>query len=201
MTRNIESSTRSSTVGETSSSRATGRASTHTPRPSTSAASQAPALESAESTPLAEAGQRTVETAGAVAKRATDTGISQVDRGREQAADTLSQVARSIRRASENLGEERQIAHDITDTVAEQTDRLAGYLRQTDARQMIRNVEDIARQQPLLFLGGAFVVGLLGARFIKVMTNGDTGSPQMRTSYRRPAGSDRMPVPMGATEV
>jgi hypothetical protein len=32
---------------------------------------------------------------------------------------------------------------------------------------MVRNVEDFARRQPALFIGGAFMLGLLGARFLK----------------------------------
>jgi hypothetical protein len=152
----------------------------------------------AQETPLGEAGKRTAETASDLAERATNTGIQQIDRGREQAADTLSQFASSMRRTATDMPEQPEIVQTVTDALSEQTDRFANYLRETDARQMIHNVEDIARRQPLLFLGGAFVAGMLGARFIKVMTDG--GGTQ-QSSSRRAIGSDRMPVPMGATEV
>ena len=151
-----------------------------------------------QETPLAAAGQRTAETATNLAQRVTDTGIDQVDRGREEAAKTLGQLATTMRRASGEIADEQPIARNVTETLAEQTDRFAGYLRQTDTRQIIRTVEDLARQQPILFLGGAFVLGLIGARFIKVMTDGDAAPSQ---SMARPIGSDRMPVPVGATEV
>jgi len=67
---------------------------------------------------------------------------------------------------------------NFADTAAEQADRLAAYLRETDARQMLNAVEDAARRQPLLFLGGAFVLGVAAARLLKA------GAPQrQRTGY------------------
>jgi len=67
---------------------------------------------------------------------------------------------------------------NFADTAAEQADRLAAYLRETDARQMLNAVEDAARRQPLLFLGGAFVLGVAAARLLKA------GGPQTRqTGY------------------
>ena len=76
---------------------------------------------------------------------------------------------------------------NVADTVAEQTERFANYLRETDAREMLRNVEDAARKQPLLFLGGAFVIGLATARFLKAAGGQDATGRRWRMTS--PAGT------------
>ena len=42
-----------------------------------------------------------------------------------------------------------------------------GYLRGKDFDRMVDDLEGFARRQPALFLGGAFMLGLLAARFLK----------------------------------
>ena len=116
--------------------------------------------------PLAEAGQQVGQTAGDLAGRAKEIGFTQADRGRELTAEGLTKLAETIRRAAGDV-EDQPMAANIASTVAEQTDRAATYLRQTDARQIVTNVEGLARKSPALFLGGAFVLGAIASRFIK----------------------------------
>lgn len=157
--------------------------------------------------PLADAGRRTAETASNLAERATSTGLQQVDRGREQTAEGLTKLADSMRRASGELADEQPMVHNVTQTIAEQTERVASYLRETDAREIVRNVEEMARRQPLAFLGGAFVLGLIGARVLKMAAGGQStgtdsnarlGSLQTGYGYEYP---DRTMAPAGATEI
>jgi hypothetical protein len=46
-------------------------------------------------------------------------------------------------------------------------DQVANYLRDKDARAMRTDLENLARRQPALVLGGALILGLMGARFLK----------------------------------
>lgn len=125
--------------------------------------------------PLAEAGQEATQSVGMLAERATGLGLQQADKAREQAATGLEQMTESIRRVSMDLeAEQPQIANVVT-TAADQAERIADYLRTTDARQIISTVEDVARRQPLLFLGGAFALGLAASRLLKA-AGGQTGS-------------------------
>lgn len=48
-----------------------------------------------------------------------------------------------------------------------QVERLARYLHDRDVRQVVSDVEDLARRSPGMFLGGAFVIGLAASRFLK----------------------------------
>ncbi len=82
------------------------------------------------------------------------------------------------------------MAANIATTVAEQTDRAATYLRQTDARQIVSNVEQMARKSPALFLAGAFVVGAIASRFIKA-AGGSDSSTSLQNSKVPGYGSNR----------
>ena len=117
--------------------------------------------------PLAEAGHEAGDTAARVGDRATGIGFAQADRIREQAADGLQQLATSVRRSSGDLESEQPAIANAVDTAADQAERIAAYLRQTDARELVGTIQDVARRQPLLFVGGAFLLGVAASRFVK----------------------------------
>lgn len=127
--------------------------------------------------PLAEAGHEATESVGMLAERATSIGFQQADRVKGQAADGILQVSESIRRASSDIETEQPAIANVVTTAADQGERLAEYLRTTDAREMLQTVEQVARRQPLLFLGGAFLLGLAASRFIKA-AGGDSAGGQ-----------------------
>lgn len=156
-----------------------------------------PATVSQPEHPLVEAGQHVTESAGHLAERAAGIGLQQADRGREIAAEGIDKVASTVRRVSTDMqADQPQIANAAL-TAADQAEKVAQYLRQTDARQMIANVEDVARRQPLIFLGGAFLLGVAASRFIKAAGGGqDSQAGQSAyksgyaTDYRSGAKSD-----------
>jgi hypothetical protein len=132
--------------------------------------------------PLVEVGQQAADSAGHLAGRAADIGLTQADRGRTMAADGLQNVANSIRRVSLDMSTDQPAIANVADAAAEQAERVATYLRQNDARQIVSNVEQVARRQPLLFLGGALVVGVALSRFIKAATSDETNAPAAQPS-------------------
>jgi hypothetical protein len=62
----------------------------------------------------------------------------------------------------------------LASSAALQAERSAQFLRESDARQIITKVEDAARRQPLVFLGGALLLGAIAARFLKAAGNADS---------------------------
>ena len=138
---------------------------------------------SEEPNALGEAAQQTGETATHLAQRATELGMEQADRGKDQAAEGIEQVAGSIRRVATDMQGEQPAIANAANTAAEQAERLASYLQQTDAREMLRTVEDVARRQPLLFLGGAFALGVVASRFIKAAGGGSGGTAASRRGH------------------
>jgi len=131
-----------------------------------------PATEGTDQHPFADSGQQASQTAGHLAERAAGLGLEQADHGRHLAADGIGTVARSIRRLSAEIAEDQPGIANAATTVADQAERTAQFLNETDAREMISKVEEAARRQPLIFLGGAFVLGVATARFFKAAGQG-----------------------------
>ena len=105
---------------------------------------------------------------GAVQQQA----VSRLDKQKEHAADELASVAGTVRQMGDQLkqpehGAVAQYAAHYGDVAADQLQQISGYLRQHDAKQLVSEVESFARREPVLFTGGAFVLGLIGARFLK----------------------------------
>ena len=136
-----------------------------------------------ETHPLAEAGQQATASASHLAERAADVGLKQADRGREMAAEGIDKVAQTVRRFSTDLQTDQPQIANAALTAADQADKVAQYLRQTDARQIIGNVEDVARRQPLIFLGGAFLLGVAASRFIKAAAGDRSAQAGQRSGY------------------
>jgi hypothetical protein len=106
-------------------------------------------------------GQQAKETAGRIADE-------QISKQRESATGVLEQVAGALQMTGEHLRSSQQeriarFAQQASDQVRQFSESIHG----AQPRDVIRRVEDLARREPALFLGGAFVLGLLGARFLK----------------------------------
>ena len=129
-----------------------------------------------EEHPLAEAGQEAGESIGRLAEKAGSMGFERADQARNMTADGLEKLADTVRRAGTDMESEQPVIANVTSVAAEQAERAATFLRENDARQLITNVEDVARRQPLLFVGGAFLLGMAASRFIKAAGGGDTGT-------------------------
>jgi len=52
-------------------------------------------------------------------------------------------------------------------TAANQIEKIADYFERKDLRAMMRDAESFARRNPAIFLGAAFGLGLVAARFLK----------------------------------
>jgi hypothetical protein len=153
-----------------------------------------------ETHPLAEAGQQATESIGHLASRAADVGLQQADRGRQQAANGIESVADSIRRITSDMQVEQPAIANAADTAAHQAERFATYLREHNAREIVGNVETFARRQPLLFLGGAFLLGTAVSRFVKAAAGGqglEQTTERSTAPYWHPVGQ---PPTSGAYE-
>ena len=101
-------------------------------------------------------------------QQARDRASSSLGESKGQFADQFGTVADALRRTTEHLrSEDQQRIAGITETVARQAEQVANYLRSKDAGAMRTDLESLARRQPALMLGGALILGLLGARFLK----------------------------------
>lgn len=107
-----------------------------------------------------------------------------LDEQKSKATTGLNNVADSIRKVGENLrdsDEQNSIAQTAArygDSLAQQIENLSGYLEDAKLKDLTRDIEGFARRQPALFVGGAFLVGVLAARFLK------TSAPDQNSSRR-----------------
>ncbi len=102
---------------------------------------------------------------------------SSVDSSKGRAADTLDSIAQALTQSGQQLRSDNLApASQYVDRAGEQLRRASDYLRNTNVDEMVRNTEDFARRQPALFVGGAFALGVLAARFIKASQAPSYGS-------------------------
>jgi hypothetical protein len=81
-------------------------------------------------------------------------------------ADTIRQVSSTLKETDEQTGI-TDTAAKYSDSLAQQVEQISKYFERNDVRAMIGDVEDFARRNPAVFIGGAFALGLLAARFLK----------------------------------
>lgn len=108
------------------------------------------------------------EKAEQAAERARRSATEQVGRQKERATKRLGRMSDALRSTSDNLRsrEEEQVARYV-DRAAGQIDRLSGYLRERNVDELVYETREFARREPALFLGGAALLGMLGARFFR----------------------------------
>jgi hypothetical protein len=119
-----------------------------------------------------QAANQAKEAAGRVIDQAKNEATSRADQQRETAATGFQAVAHAFRSMGDDLrnqeqGPIAQYAAEIGNSMGDQVERFANYLRGRDVRQLVADAEDFARRSPAVFLGGAFVLGLATSRFLK----------------------------------
>ena len=104
-----------------------------------------------------------------------------------RAADQLGGVANALHKAAEQLkqengGENGGVVADYAVQAADRVERVADMLRDATVDDIVGEVEGFARRQPEVFIGAAFAVGFLAARFIK--SSGERRMHRASTSLR-----------------
>jgi len=119
-------------------------------------------------------------------EQAKTTATNALSNQKDNTAQALSGVSNAVSQVSNQLRQNDQTAPyaHYVDMVGDQIQRVAGYLQNRDIREIVGEVQGFARREPALFLGGAFVVGLLAARFLK-------SSPQGQQNWNQQGWSDQ----------
>lgn len=101
---------------------------------------------------------------------ARDKTKSWLDQQMATAADNLHDVADAVRTTGSSLRQgDKPVGKyaDFTDGIAEAVENTSDYFRNANVEQVVGEVERFARRQPLAFIGIAFGIGFLAARFLK----------------------------------
>lgn len=106
------------------------------------------------------------ETVGRVADQVRQTASNRLEDQKNRAVEGISNVAEQVREMSLNMQDQGAVA-EYMDRAAWQLQRFSDYLQEKDLRDLAIEAEHFARRQPTMFLAGGFLLGLLGARFLK----------------------------------
>lgn len=129
------------------------------------------------------------QTGEVILDQVKDKATNVIDEQKTNLTSGLSSVADSIRKVGENLRDSEdenrvgQMTAQYSDQLAKGIEKVTKYVENADLRDIAHDVETFARRQPALFIGGAFVLGLLAARFLK--TSSPNGNGSRRSSNRR----------------
>jgi vacuolar-type H+-ATPase subunit H len=92
----------------------------------------------------------------------------QVDQRSTQAGERVASAASDARSVGEELRRQgKDQPARLADQAADRAERLGGYLQQSDADRILRDVEDFGRRQPLALVAGGLAVGFVASRFLK----------------------------------
>ena len=126
------------------------------------------------------------EALGQATDQAKSTATSKVSEQKDKAAEGLGSVAQAFTQVGDQLRSENPTIAGFADTAADRLQQFAGTLSTKDVTELMDDVEQFARRQPAMFLGAAFALGVVGARFFKSSTPSSSRSYQ--SSYNRSAG-------------
>src|SRR3954454_21160979 len=125
---------------------------------------------------------------GEVVDQAKQTVTSQVSSRKDQAAESLHTVADALRQTGDDLrGREQAAVAQYASMAADRVQDLSQFIRERDVNQIVGDVERYARRNKGLFLGGAFALGLVAARFLKSSSQPDYQGPPLpynQNTYR-----------------
>jgi hypothetical protein len=88
-------------------------------------------------------------------------------RGADQACTQVGAAASALRHAADDLEDSQPGVARLTHNVAGRLERVTDYLHERRPIEIVHDIENFARREPLLFLGGAVLVGALIGRVIK----------------------------------
>lgn len=118
---------------------------------------------------------------GEVVAQTRTRAFDMMDEQKSRAAEGLGGVASALRQTGESLrsGDQAQFGQ-VADRAADFVEQFSDDLRNKDVNELLYEAERFARREPELFLGGAVLLGLVAARFLKASSR--------RSSYSRDMG-------------
>jgi len=113
-------------------------------------------------------GQAQAAGEGGFTHKVKERAASQLNTQKDRATEGLGTMVRAVRQSTQQLRDQH---HDTiagyVEQAANQIDRLSQGLRNKDVGELARDAQRLAQRRPALFVGSAFALGLVGARFFK----------------------------------
>ena len=131
-----------------------------------------------------------VGTTPGVMDRVREGATSQLSSQKDRAMDSLGSLARAMRQSTQSFRDIQQdTVADYVERAGHQIEQLSVRLRERDARELLHDAQRFARRRPMVFIGSAFVLGVVAARFLKSSGISISENGYHDTAKQRPAGS------------
>lgn len=98
------------------------------------------------------------------------------DRQKAAGADQIKAFAQAFHKAAESMEGESPAAAGYVENAAARLDRASSAVRERSVEDLLRQVRQFARAQPLMFFGGALVAGIALSRFLKSSSDNTPGA-------------------------
>jgi hypothetical protein len=135
--------------------------------------------------------QQAQQQAGHVAEQAKQQITSRLESQKGRASDAMQNISEALHQAGQHLRDHGQApVGDCMDWAAREAEQITRYIQNKSVDQFVDDAEQFARRNPAVFLGGAFALGFLAARFLK--SSSPTGSDLQRDSAALPRPTSSM---------
>jgi hypothetical protein len=131
------------------------------------------------------------QVAGQVKDQVKEQASAKLSDQKGRAAEGLSSVATMVSQFGDQVREQNPTMAGFVDTAADRLREFSTHIDQHELTELMDDVERYARRNPMLFAGGAFALGLLGARFLRSSSpsSGSNGGQMSYGSSYRPSYS------------
>ena len=111
----------------------------------------------------------------------------QVDQRSTQVGERVGSTAQDVRSVADELRNQgKDQPAKLAEQAADRVEQVGGYLRESDADQILSDVEDFGRQKPWAVALGGLALGFAASRFLKAsstrryeqLRGGATGTPR-----------------------
>ncbi|ATG40519.1 hypothetical protein [Phaeobacter piscinae] len=130
--------------------------------------------------------ERAKHHASELAEQAQDTLQTEVraraEEAQAQAAGEAAAVARAADAAASELPE-GSLQAEAAQQLAQGLEQFADKVRTADLDKVLRDTSDFARRNPMLFLGGAALLGFAATRFLKATASDGNYNPAQEDDY------------------
>ena len=136
--------------------------------------------------------------------RMKERAAAQINSQKDRATDGLGTVAQAVRQSTQQLRDQHhETVASYVEQAADQIERLSQRLRQKDIGSLLGDAQRLARRQPALFIGSAFALGVICARFLKSSPPGEQrygaygAGAGVASGSPKPGGYRERPGPAG----
>jgi hypothetical protein len=97
---------------------------------------------------------------------------AQLSTQKDRATDGIGSVVEVVRQGTQHLRDDQhETIGRYVDHAVSQLERFSDRLKQRNVSELFDDAQQFARRNPGMFIGSAFALGLLGARFLKSSRN------------------------------